>query len=186
MSNFNIVFRNEIMIINFGELSHGEILNLCDFMEVRQFPTNFFKDLMEDRTDLSFHFTSDEDVIVTMNDVQVYSGDFSESWNTYEYYSYFRSVIKELREGDREMTDDLDELTRDLDYLFLFEEYLDERDELHEQEDRQVDRDIAEANARAELHEQEDRQVDRDIAEANAIAERLDEDHAGTAPLRVA
>jgi hypothetical protein len=167
MSNFNIVFRNEIMIINFGELLNAEILNLCDFMEVRQFPTNFFRDLLEDRTELSFHFTSAEDVIVTMNDVQVYSGDFSESWNTYEYYKYFNSVISELREGDREMTDELDELTRDLDYLDLFQEYLDERDE---QEDRQVDRDIAEANAR--------RAVEDAIAERLDEKLELDEDHA--------
>jgi len=128
MSNFNIVFRNEIMIINFGELHHGEILNLCDFMKVRQFPIGFFRDLVEDRTELSFHFTSSERVIVTMNDVQVYSGDFSQSWNNYKYYSYFNGVITDLRAGDREMTDDLDELTRDLDYLDLFEDVLDQRD----------------------------------------------------------
>jgi hypothetical protein len=150
MSNFNIVFRNEIMIINFGELYHGEILNLCDFMEVRQFPINFFRDLLEDRTELSFHFTSAEDVIVTMNDVQVYSGDFSESWNTYEYYSYFNGVITDLRAGDREIADDLDELTRDLDYLDLFEDVLDEQEEEAELDHQQVDRDIAEANSRVE------------------------------------
>ena len=163
MSNFNIVFRNEIMIINFGELYHAEILNLCDFMKVSQFPIGFFRDLLEDSTDLSFHFTSSERVIVTMNDVQVYTGDFSESWGTYEYMDNFLNVIRDLRAGDREMTDDLDELTRDLDYLDLFEEYLDERDELHEQEDRQVDRDIAEANAIAE-------RLDEKL--------ELDEDHA--------
>jgi hypothetical protein len=144
MSNFNIVFRNEIMIINFGELYHGEILNLCDFMEVRQFPIGFFRDLLEDRTELSFHFTSAEDVIVTMNDVQVYSGDFSESWNTYEYYKYFNSVITDLREGDREMTDDLYELTRDLDYLNLFEEYLDQQ----EAEAEEIDTFIRQRNER--------------------------------------
>jgi hypothetical protein len=140
MSNFNIVFRNEIMIINFGELLNGTILNLCDFMKVRQFPINFFRDLVDDRTDLSFHFTSAERVIVTMNDVQVYSGDFSESWNTYEYYSYFRGLISELREEDREMADDLDELTRDLDYLDLFDEYLDALElEDEQEEDAELD-----------------------------------------------
>ena len=144
MSNFNIVFRNEIMIINFGELHHGQILNLCDFMKVRQFPIGFFRDLVEDMTELSFHFTSSERVIVTMNDVQVYSGDFSESWNNYEYQSNFNNVITELREGDREMDDDLDELTRDLDYLNLFEEYIDEL----EAEAEEIDTFIRERNER--------------------------------------
>jgi hypothetical protein len=135
MSNFNIVFRNEIMIINFGQLLNGQILNLCDFMKVRQFPIGFFRDLLDDSTDLSFHFTSAERVIVTMNDVQVYSGDFSQSWNNYEYQQNFNSLISELREEDREMDDDLDELTRDIDYLDLFEDVLDEREELEEDED---------------------------------------------------
>lgn len=144
MSNFNIVFRNEIMIINFGELYHGEIINLCDFMKVSQFPIGFFRDLLEDMTDLSFHFTSAERVIVTMNDVQVYSGDFSESWNTYEYYNYFNGVITDLRAGDREMTDDLYELTRDLDYLNLFEEYIDQQ----EAEAEEIDTFIRERNER--------------------------------------
>lgn len=135
MSNFNIVFRNEIMIIHFGELYNGHILNLCDFMKVSQFPIGFFRNLVEDRTDLTFYFSSAERVIVTMNEVQVYSGDFSESWNTYEYYQYFRSTISELREEeDREIDDDLEELTRDIDYLDLFEEYLDEREEETEDE----------------------------------------------------
>lgn len=150
MSNFNIVFRNEIMIINFGELNNGQILNLCDFMKVSQFPIGFFRDIVEDRTDLTFYFSSDERVIVTMNEVQVYSGDFSESWNTYEYQQNFNNTIQELREGDREIEDDLEELTRDIDYLSLFEEYLDEREEEDELDHQQVDRDIAEANARVE------------------------------------
>lgn len=135
MSNFNIVFRNEIMIIHFGELYNGQILNLCDFMKVSQFPIGFFRDILEDRTDLTFYFSSAERVIVTMNEVQVYSGDFSESWNTYEYQHDFHTIIRELREGDREIDDDLEELTRDMDYLYLFEDVLDQREDEFEEEE---------------------------------------------------
>ena len=134
MSNFNIVFRNEIMTINFGELNNGQILNLCDFMKVSQFPIGFFRDLVEDRTDLTFYFSSRERVIVTMNEVQVYSGDFSESWNNRDYYEHFHSTIRELREEDREIDDDLEELTRDIDYLSLFEDVLDQREDEEEEE----------------------------------------------------
>lgn len=161
MSNFNIVFRNEIMTINFGELSNSQILNLCDFMKVSQFPIGFFRDIVEDRTDLTFYFSSRKRVIVTMNEVQVYSGDFSESWNNIDYYEHFHSTIRELREDDREIEDDLEELTRDIDYLDLFEGYLDEREE--------------EDARRAVEDELDHQQVDRDIAEANARVERFDE-----------
>lgn len=139
MSNFNIVFRNEIMIIHFGELNNGQILNLCDFMKVSQFPVGFFRDILEHTTDLTFYFRSAERVIVTMNEVQVYSGDFSESWNNYEYQHHFNSFIQELRtmrqEDGGEIEDDLEELTRDMDYLDLFEDVLDQREEEEETED---------------------------------------------------
>lgn len=142
MSNFNIVFRNEIMIINFGEITHSEILKLCEFMKVSQFPIGFFKDILEDMTFLSFYFTSADRVIVTMNDVQVYSGDFSESWGNYEYQHNFNGLISDLRDirEDDDMSDDLDELTRDLDYLGLFEEYIDQQQAEAEEIDMFLDR----------------------------------------------
>jgi hypothetical protein len=151
------------MIINFGEITHSQILNLCEFMKVRQFPIGFFKDILEDTTFLSFHFTSADRVIVTMNDVQVYSGDFSKSWANYEYQHNFNGLISQLRQDDREIADDLDELTRDLDYLGLFEEYLDEQeaDELEEAEE--IDMFLDRYNEeRRRLSEQYDEKPDED------------------------
>ena len=132
MSNFNIVFRNEIMVINWGEQSHTTILTLCDFMKVREFPINFFSNIDEGMSDLTFYFSRGKDyVIVEIDEVTVYNGDFSVSWNTYEYVQFFRQTIEELKDqrDEYDAQDELDELTRDLDILNLFEEELDDMSE---------------------------------------------------------
>jgi hypothetical protein len=155
MPGFHIVFRNEIMIINFGELQRSTVLKLCTFMKVSNFPRLFFDEKMVDSYyDLVMEFYSTEEVVVKIDGEECYHGDdFDDVWNNYEYYNFFNDVIFELRqerdEEDEEILDELNELNRDVDYLDLYNDYLtaqEEDDNRVEENNRMVDDDIKTIN----------------------------------------
>ena len=155
MTQFNIVFGRNNMLINFGDVSYFNLINLCGFVPIFNFPRRF--GLIPDGSEpnlqassLSMRFYSLNDVIVTINGEVCYQGDFEAAWNNHVYYNFFTDMIDQLRdERDNEeeieyasddeigpgvvleilaIPDQLEHLVRELDFLNLFEDYLDQLD----------------------------------------------------------
>jgi exonuclease VII small subunit len=135
MSDFFIRIEGTNQQYHFGEMPHHTILNLCEFMRVRQFPQGFFSD-MEATSEVTFYLTSATRGEVHIRGQLVFRGEFHNT-DSYEYRQFISGLVSELRQQRTELKEDgqdvaedsIEDFYRGIDYFELFDEFLDELEE---------------------------------------------------------
>ena len=147
MADFAITINGNNQEITFGELPHSQILNLCPFMRVDQFPQRFFQNLQDGTS----HFRIWVNAATgrgteTIGGADCYAGPIP-GREDYEYNRYFSRLFYELKEdrnqleyeGEDVLNLNIENFERDMDYFGVFESYFDDLDdEQVEEEDMRL------------------------------------------------